>query len=264
MKPKALFLFAFLFNIVSCKERSCESSFNSFVDGTDEEGFICLETLDTTPFDSLNRDYSFLINDIDNTDFLLEKAKSQEETDYCIPNLVCPLFEGDIAICMLLDMYPISDDYFDYVMYQNIQRQYSSAADFWNYIHDSENNRNEIIKKISDYVDVYKNSEILYPWTEDEILGRTFEKISNSEIEVMDFCTDDGGNNYALCQFGKKGEYVTGPIEYWKIDDSGNLCIYEDEFYKKMHIKLGKIKVDEETGILYSLRNFKRVAYIYK
>jgi hypothetical protein len=85
---------------------------------------------------------------------LLEKAKSLKRTNYCIPNIICPMSEGDIAICMLMDMYIMSDEYFESVMYKNIKKEEYSAADFWNYIHKSENNRNEIIQKIADWIEI--------------------------------------------------------------------------------------------------------------
>ena len=60
--------------------------------------------------------------------------------------------EGDIAICMLLDMYPMSDDCFENTMYENVKREYGSAADFWRYIHTSAENRNAIIRKIRNVI----------------------------------------------------------------------------------------------------------------
>ncbi|WP_152513087.1 hypothetical protein [Treponema pedis] len=143
-----LFFFIFSITLISCKEKSANDLFESFVQKTSNEKYIILKTADLTPTESLDGNYLKIIGNHGNTIYLLEKAKSLKETKYCIPNLVCPMTEGDIAICILIDMYQMSDAYFDTVMYENIQRETDNAKDFWNYIHISEDNRNEIIKKI--------------------------------------------------------------------------------------------------------------------
>lgn len=65
------------------------------------------------------------------------------------------------------------------------------------------------------------------------------------------------------CTHGKKNSFITGPIEYWCIEN-GLLCIYQDEnMLSKKQIRIGKIRIDEETGSLYAYRNNKKVEYKY-
>ena len=162
MKAKILlFIIVFSVGLISCKERSANDLFESFVQKESNEKYIVLKTGDVNPIESLDETYRKIIENRSNTTLLLEKAKSVKETKYCIPNLVCPMTEGDVAICMLIDMYKMSDDYFEKVMYENIKRELYSAADFWNYIHVSETNRNEVIKKISDWIRIYTSSDLL-------------------------------------------------------------------------------------------------------
>ena len=153
MKIKiVLFFFISSISLVSCKEKSANDLYESFVNKKPNEKYIVLKTADVNSIEALDKTYRKIIENHSNTTLLLEKAKSIKETKYCIPNLVCPMTEGDIAICMLLDMYKMPDDYFENVMYKNIKREVHSAADFWHYIHASEDNRNEIIKKITNHL----------------------------------------------------------------------------------------------------------------
>ena len=65
------------------------------------------------------------------------------------------------------------------------------------------------------------------------------------------------------CTYGKKDFFVTGPIEYWYIEN-GLLCIYQYEnMPSKKQIKIGKIRIDEEKGILHAYRDNKKVEYQY-
>ena len=148
----AYMLFLFLPLSISCKEKSCEDLFYEFVYKKNDDGYIVLETGSICPSDVLDKKYKKITADYGNTNYLLEKAASEDPTNYCIPNLVCPMTEGDIAICMLLDMYPMSDDCFENTMYENVKREYGSAADFWRYIHTSAENRNAIIRKIRNVI----------------------------------------------------------------------------------------------------------------
>lgn len=162
MKTKImLFFFIFSITLISCKEKSVNDLFESFVQKKSNEKYIILKTADINSLETLDITYRKIIENYSNKILLLEKAKSIKETKYCIPNLVCPMTEGDIAICMLVDMYKISDNYFENVMYKNIKREAYNAADFWNYIHISEDNRNEIIKKIIDWIEIYTSSNLL-------------------------------------------------------------------------------------------------------
>ena len=78
------------------------------------------------------------------------------------------------------------------------------------------------------------------------------------------FKKDSDGNNYVLCIYGKKGAYASVPVEYWFIDGSGFLYVYENLLSKKRSmIKLTKIKIDTDNGIVYAFRNHKRVLYNY-
>ena len=264
MKPKILLLF-FIFSIslISCKEESVKDLFESFVRTESNEKYIVLKTADVTPVELLDKDYRKIIANHNYTIVLLEKAKSIKKTKYCIPDLVCPMTEGDIAICMLIDMYKISDDYFENVMCENIKSKILSAADFWQYIHVSENNRNEIIKKITDWIKVCTNSDLLLPWDEEEIIDHRFELISDTAIEIFVFHRSDDGMQTTTCTYGKKDSFAAGTIEYWCIEN-GYLCIYQDEnMLSKKQIKIGKIRIDKENGILYAYRNNKKVEYKY-
>lgn len=264
MKIKiVLFFFISSISLISCKEKSANDLFESFVHKKLNEKYIVLKTADITPIESLDKDYRKIIENHSNTTLLLEKAKSIKETKYCIPNLVCPMTEGDVAICMLLDMYKMSDDYFENVMYKNIKREVHSAADFWHYIHVSEDNRNEIIKKITNWIEIYTSSDLLFHWSEEEIINHRFELISDTKIETFVFHKADDGMQTVTCTYGKKDSFVTGPIEYWYIEN-GLLCIYQDENrLSKKQIKIGKIRIDEEKKILYAYRNNKKVEYKY-
>ena len=258
-----LFFFIFSVTFISCKEKSANDLFESFVQKKSNEKYIILKTTDLTPTESLDVNYLKIIENHDNTTYLLEKAKSIKETKYCIPNLVCPMTEGDVAICMLFDMYKMSDDYFENVMYKNIKREVHSAADFWYYIHVSEDNRNEIIKKITNWIGIYTNSDLAFHWNEEEIINHRFELISDTKIETFVFHKADDGRQTVACTYGKKDSFVTGPIEYWCIEN-GLLCIYQDEnMLSNERIRIGKIRIDEEKGILYAYRNNKKVEYKY-
>ena len=129
---------------------------------------------------------------------------------------------------MLLDMYKMSDDYFENVMYKNIKREVHSAADFWHYIHVSEDNRNEIIKKITNWIEIYTSSDLLFYWSEEEIINHRFELISDTKIETFVFHKTEDGMQTVTCTYGKKDSFITGPIEYWGIEN-GLLCIYQYE-----------------------------------
>lgn len=251
-------------SLISCKEESVNDLFESFVHKESNEKYIVLKTADITPIESLDKDYRKIIANHNHTIVLLEKAKSTKETKYCISNLVCPMTEGDIAICMLIDMYKMPDDYFENVMYENIKREMHNAGDFWNYVHESEDHRDEIIQKIIDWINVCKSDDILLPWIEEEIIDYTFELISDTEIENFVFHQSDDGMRVTTCSYGKKDSFVAGPIEYWSVEN-GYLCIYSDEnILSRKTIKIGKIRIDEEKGILYAYRNNKKVEYKYR
>ncbi|MBQ1713169.1 MAG: hypothetical protein II030_02110 [Treponema sp.] len=177
MKIKICAMLLLCICLLSCKEQSDEELFNKFVQrqSSSVDEFLVLQTADTCPLESLDKDYQRIIGHHENDVFLFEKAKSEKETRWCIPLLACPLTEGDIAICMLIDMYKMSDDYFESVMYENIKRKANTAADFWDYLHESKENRSEIIQKIRDWKGLYTSSEILVPWTEEEVLNNSFE-----------------------------------------------------------------------------------------
>ncbi|UTC75991.1 hypothetical protein E4O03_04595 [Treponema sp. OMZ 792] len=262
MKVKIM-LFFFTITLISCIEKSANDLFESFVQKESNEKYLVLKTADLNPTESLDGNYLKIIENHGNTNYLLEKAESIKETKYCIPNLVCPMTEGDIAVCMLIDMYQMSDNYFETVMYENIKRKTDSAKDFWDYIHASENNRKEIIRKITEWIMIYKSSDLLLPWTEDEIINHRFELISDTKIETFVFHQTDDEIQIVDCIYDKKDSFVTGPIEYWCIEN-GLLCIYQDEnmLFKK-RIIIGKIRIDEEKEILYAYRNNKKIEYKY-
>lgn len=248
---------------LSCKEQTDEELFDKFVQRQSADEFLVLQTADTCPLESLDKDYQRIIEHHENDVFLFEKAKSEKETRWCIPLLACPLTEGDLAICMLIDMYKMSDDYFESVMYENIKRKANTAADFWDYLHESKENRSEIIQKIRDWKGLYTSSEILVPWTEEEVLNHSFELISETDIESFLFRKDSDGVLLASCNYGKKGKYEAGPIEYWRIEGC-YLYVYPDATTSEASgIKIAKLKIDKENNILYGYRNNKKVMYKY-
>lgn len=165
MKVKIFLFFIFSISYIACKKNSVNNLFETFIQRESNDNYLVFQTADLTPIELLDNNYRRIIENRDNTNYLLEKAESIKETKYCLPNLVCPMAEGDIAICMLIDMYQMPDDYFDTVMYVNIKRKTNTAADFWDYIHTSENNRKEIIRKITDWIMIYKSGNVLFPRT---------------------------------------------------------------------------------------------------
>lgn len=135
------------------KKNDADKLFANFVNREKEPDALYLgfDSLGIVPMEYLDKNYQVIIKNFDNTDYLLKKAESEKETEYGIGNIVYPMTEGDIAICMLLDMYLMPDEYFETVMYEDIERETNSARDFWHYIHESKENRLEIIHRIKNY-----------------------------------------------------------------------------------------------------------------
>ena len=266
---KRIFFILLSFLLISCKEKSVDELFNTFVNCKTDEKYITFQTSDIVPYENLDKNYKKIIENqsTGTISFLYEKAKSTKETKYFIPDLVCPMTEGDIAICMLIDMFNMPDKYFDEVMYENIERKTNSARDFWDYIHSSDNNREEIIQEIKDYYSLITRNAYFAPepWNEDEIINHSFELISNTKIETFLFKKTEEGLLLTSCTYGKKGESITCPIESWHIDKDGFLCIspYNTVLSKKI-IRIGKLGIDEENEILHAQRNSKEVKYKYK
>ena len=128
----------------------------------------------------------------------------------------------------------------------------------------SAENRSTIVLKIRDFIQLYKNSDVISAWNEDEIINHRFKLVSKKDTEQFVFKKDSDGNNYVLCMYGKKGAYASAPVEYWLIDESGFLCMYENLFSKKRGaIKIKKVEIDTDSGIVYAFRNHKRVLYKY-
>ena len=125
-------------------------------------------------------------------------------------------------------------------------------------------NRSAIVLKIRDFIQLYKSSDAIPAWNEDEIVNHRFELVTKKDTEQFVFKKDSDGSNYVLCTYGKKGIYASAPVEYWLIDESGFLCLYENLHSKKRSaIKIKKIKIDTDNGIVYAFRNHKRVLYKY-
>lgn len=129
----------------------------------------------------------------------------------------------------------------------------------------------EFSKMLEDYkMDEYKTDvpEISQNtfWSENEIVGTTFELISDSQVEEFSFFIDYyNGTHGATCTFGEKGGWITAPAEYWSIDENGVLLVYPDENKpSKDCIKLQKREIDAENGIAYLLRNGEPKVYFYK
>ena len=264
----ALIIFFHVTEIQKSAEKTAAASFEDFVHKKTDEDFIVFQGADTVPFESLDEDYRNVIEK-GGANFLLEKVKSLAETKYCIPNLVCPMTEGDVALCMLLDMYPMSDDYFEENMYEGIPRNTNSARDFWDYVHSSPENRDEIICKIYEYILLFTKSSFIKrtPWTEDEIIGHSFELISEWRVENFYFSKESDGTKTAACVYGKKGKALTAPTEYWYIDEQGFLCISPvptKTLLTQKVTKIGKMFIDEENGILNAHRNSGEATYRYK
>lgn len=163
MKFKNYFIFLICVFLISCKIQSDEEVFNKFVQRKSVTDFLILQTMDVTPLESLDKDYRRIIENTANRTFLFEKAKSEKETQWCIPILMCSLTEGDVAICMLCDMYKMSDEYFENVMYENVEGEAGTknAGDFWNYVHESPEHRDEIIQKTMEWVNLYRTSDLI-------------------------------------------------------------------------------------------------------
>ena len=263
MKLKIVFVFLLCLCFFACKKKSDPELFDEFVQRQDGSEYLVLQTADTLPLESLDKDYRRIIEHHENETFLFRKAESEKDTRWCMPLLACPLTEGDIAICMLIDMYKMSDEYFECVMYKNIERKTNTAADFWNYIHESKENRSKVIQKVRDWKEICTSSELLLPWTEEEVLNHSFELISERDVESYSFAKNSNGELTVACYHGIKDEFITGPIEYWRIED-GYLYIYPDyDSPKKGQTKIAKIKIDKENNILCGYRDYKKVVYKY-
>ncbi len=210
MKSKIIIVLSFL--LISCKEKSTDELFNKFVNCKTDEEYITFQTSDIVPYEKLNKNYKKIIENqsTGTISFLYEKAKSTKETKYFIPDLVCPMTEGDIAICMLIDMFNMPDKYFDDVMYENIERKTNSARDFWDYIHSSDNNREEIIQEIKDYYSLITRNAYFAPepWNEDEIINHSFEFISNTKTEKFLFKKTEDGLLLTSCTYMEKQKNV--------------------------------------------------------
>lgn len=267
MKKKfSVFVFAMIFlsGFVLAKDKSAEELFNKFISRKTDEKYILMQTLNIAPLESLDKNYQKIIKNHANTAFLLEKAESVKKTKYYIPNLVCPMTEGDIAICMLIDMYGMSDDYFETVMYENILRKANNARDYWDYIHSSKENRTEIIQKIREWIMIVCGSDlyITSSWTEDEIINHRFELVSDDYVESF-FIKKEGKVFVTSLTYGKKGKTVTVPIKSWTLkDDSLYIYPYSDTAsYRK--IKISRREIDKEKEIAHTYRNFKKAEYRY-
>ena len=263
MKLKNFFTLLLCICFLACKKQSDQELFSEFVQRQSGAEYLVLQTADSVPLESLDKDYREIIEHHENETFLFEKAESEKVTRWCLPLLACPLTEGDIAICMLIDMYKMSDEYFESVMYQNIERKANNASDFWSYLHESKENRSEVIQKIWDWKALYTSSELLEPWTEEEVLNHSFELISKTDVELFYFVKNSDGELIATCTYGKKDGFLAGPVEYWRIE-GGYLYVYPDYITSKARqIRIAKVKIDKESNILYGYRNYKKVMYKY-
>jgi len=85
--------------------------------------------------------------------FLLEKAKGTNITKYFIPNIVCPLSDGDVAIALFIDINKIDDNVFiSTLVNEEIKEEYNTigASIWWNWLHRNIKNREWIIARLKE------------------------------------------------------------------------------------------------------------------
>lgn len=118
--------------------------------------------------------------------------------------------------------------------------------------------------------------KINIPWTEKEILGKTFFYSDETKSESMQFSILDKEdsekffyieNKIVVCTFVKKSKnYSTAiaPILYWTLDSMGNLFVYNDSTDDGDAIKIKKLCIDEKSKKIYAIENSKFVCYDFR
>ena len=73
-----------------------------------------------------------------------------------LTNIACPLTDGDIALCLLLDINLFGDEVFiDKLVHPDIKKKYldNGAQVWWKWIHSNTENRKWIIGEIKNLID---------------------------------------------------------------------------------------------------------------
>ena len=74
--------------------------------------------------------------------YLLSLIENENPTEYCILNITGLLYDGDIAIKLLLDINNITDeDFNNFLIHPSIKDNYNSAADWYTWLHESQIHR---------------------------------------------------------------------------------------------------------------------------
>ena len=87
MKIKICAMLLLCASFLSCKEQSDEELFDKFVQrqSSSVDEFLLLQTADTCPLESLDKDYQRIIEHHENDVFLFEKAKSEKRPAGAFP-----------------------------------------------------------------------------------------------------------------------------------------------------------------------------------
>jgi hypothetical protein len=153
---KNFFVFAICLIMISCVQDS-SSSFEAIInlsDPIEELGKEVLYSIDLHG-SSGNKNYDKMYSEgkVHNK-YLLNKALSEEITNFCIPNVTGFLSEGDIAIMLLLDInYKGSDqEWINTFVPMNLIEDYYTRGSivWWSWIHGSSENRRMLVDKIND------------------------------------------------------------------------------------------------------------------
>ncbi len=149
MNKKTIIIMLFsLLCLVSCNS-SFEQSFDKLIRIKNDD---CLNTVNMHSVDNVSNDYKnlFLMGKEINSN-LLNIAISDKETKYRLCSMAFYLTEGDISICLLLDINEIGDKEFEMLIPEQLIEKYKSsgASVWWLWIQGSIANRKWVIDKIS-------------------------------------------------------------------------------------------------------------------
>ena len=143
---KRVLVLCIIFSLISCK--SFENRFNQLVK-IEEPDF--LDSVDLYgPTDS--KLYMALYSEgKKNNQVLLQKAISTNKTNWYIRHIHIQLTDGDVALCLLLDINFISDSDFYELIPDFLIEEYkgNSARVWWDWVQSDINNRKWLVSKLA-------------------------------------------------------------------------------------------------------------------
>lgn len=154
-KIKICFLFVCLI-FISCENNSFSFLFSKLVDLNDSE---ILYSYNTYNEENKNKYYKKIYKQgKKNNENLIEKALSVKETNWIAVMYPINLTEGDIAISLLLDINSINDTDFLKLMPRELVSSYKNSGTivWWNWIHESINNRVYVVEQLKDELKILK------------------------------------------------------------------------------------------------------------